>query len=116
MPKKFVKRVSPEKKTKCFKDISAKYQKVYQQRYAKIRQHMNKLIKKGSQKSAFYIFDAQSAEERIELWREYLPRVEIFYAVKTNPNDKIIEKCIQNNTGFDVASGSEMRKVMAHGG
>jgi ornithine decarboxylase len=76
---------------------------------------MRKLIADG-QKESFYVFDAESAEERIDLWREFLPNVELFYAVKTNPHQAIIDKCMSKKTGFDVASGAEMRKVMASGG
>jgi ornithine decarboxylase len=70
----------------------------------------------GAEKQAFYICDPKSATERIDHWRHFLPRVQIFYAVKTNPNQKIIDKCIEKNTGFDIASAYEMRKVLASGG
>ena len=89
---------------------------MYKQRVAKIRQQIHRLVEDGAEKESFYIFDPTSATERINHWRSFLPRVEIFFAVKTNPNQKIIDKCIEKNTGFDVASGSEMRKVMASGG
>ena len=42
------------------------------------------------------MFDAKSAVERIALWREFMPRVELFYAVKTNPNQKILDECLKN--------------------
>ena len=49
------------------------------------------------------------------MWREFLPRVDLFYAVKTNPDSKILERCLKNKTGYDVASSFEINKVMAMG-
>ena len=45
-----------------------------------------------------------------------MPRVELFYAVKTNPQQSIIDRCMEHKTGFDVASGSEIKKIIASGG
>ena len=77
------------------KDISKKHNLLYKQRYVKIRQLIQKLVESGAQTQSFYIYDPQSATERINLWRNILPRVEIFFAVKTNPDQKIIDKCIE---------------------
>ena len=44
-----------------------------------------------------------------------MPSVEIFYAVKTNTNSKIIQACLANNTGFDVASATEIVNTMKLG-
>lgn len=74
------------------------------------------MVRKGQKKEAFCVYDIKSAEERIALWRTLMPRVEIFYAVKTNPNTKIVEKCLESGTGFDVASEAEIRQVMLQGG
>ena len=72
-------------KTSIENGIAVKYREIYDQRYTKVRENMLKIIENG-QREAFYIFDSQSADERITLWRQFLPRVELFYAVKTNPN------------------------------
>lgn len=37
-----------------------------------------------------------------------MPRVEIFFAAKCNSNEEIGKACVEMNTGFDVASGTEI--------
>jgi ornithine decarboxylase len=44
-----------------------------------------------------------------------MPKVELFYAVKTNPDSKIVERCHNLGTGFDVASTAEMEMVKSFG-
>lgn len=56
----------------------------------------------------FYYYDLGSVQQRIEMWRAMLPRVDLFYAVKTNPDPEVLKICLRNGTGFDVASGYEI--------
>lgn len=44
-----------------------------------------------------------------------MPRVEIFYAAKTNPDAKICKIAHQMGTGFDVASNEEIQNVLSLG-
>jgi diaminopimelate decarboxylase len=37
-----------------------------------------------------------------------MPRVEIFYAMKVNPDLEICKICADNGLGFDIASKKEM--------
>ena len=80
-----------------------------------VKKKIAKLTASGKHKDSFYIFDVENVTERIKIWRHLLPRVEIFYAVKTNTNTRIIQKCIDNNTCFDVASDTEIKQVAALG-
>jgi ornithine decarboxylase len=57
----------------------------------------------------------QNAVERIQIWRNTLPRVELFYAAKTNPDLEICKKAHEMGTGFDVASIQEMKDIMSLG-
>jgi ornithine decarboxylase len=41
-----------------------------------------------------------------------LPRVELFYAEKTNPDIEICKIALKMDTGYDVASTNEMKKVI----
>ena len=50
------------------------------------------------------------------IWRHILPRVELFYAVKTNPNQGIVDRVAALGGGFDVASPQEMEQVAKAGG
>jgi len=44
-----------------------------------------------------------------------MPRVEIFYAAKCNPDLEILKKCVEHGTGFDVASEAEMQILLDMG-
>ena len=44
-----------------------------------------------------------------------MPRIEIFYAAKVNPDEQILRKCAALNTGFDVASICEMQQLIEIG-
>lgn len=44
-----------------------------------------------------------------------LPRVDVFYAAKANPDDEIVKEIVRLGGGFDVASGAEIRQVIELG-
>jgi len=64
---------------------------------------------------AIYFNDIKNASIRIKVWRKLLPRAELFYAVKTNPDEEIVKACVDFGTGFDVASKNEMQIVLSKG-
>ncbi|HOK80843.1 MAG TPA: type III PLP-dependent enzyme [bacterium] len=54
--------------------------------------------------------------ERVKLFRELLPRIEPFYAVKANSHPSILKFFLKNGLGFDVASKNEIETVLKLGG
>ena len=44
-----------------------------------------------------------------------MPRVEIFFAAKCNFNEGIMQRCIKEGCGFDVASPAEIEKAIKLG-
>jgi ornithine decarboxylase len=84
-------------------------------RFLEVKKRIAKMTSSGEYKDSFYIFDIENVSQRIKIWRNLLPRVEIFYAVKTNTDSKIIQKCLQNGTGFDVASAAEITHALKLG-
>ncbi|KNE70258.1 hypothetical protein AMAG_14409 [Allomyces macrogynus ATCC 38327] len=48
-------------------------------------------------------------------WREHLPTIEPFYAVKCNPAPVILETLVRASAGFDIASAWEVDQVRATG-
>ena len=46
------------------------------------------------------------------MWKSILPRVEIFYAAKCNPDPRILKVCVEEQIGFDVASVGEMQEIL----
>jgi ornithine decarboxylase len=65
--------------------------------------------------SAFYIVHFGKIIDQLNRWREALPRVKPFYAVKCNPNPAIVQLLKNFNIGFDCASKDEIRMVMSQG-
>lgn len=68
-------------------------------------------IQRRSGLNSFFLLDIGAIITRYKLWKKLLPKVEIFYAVKCNP-DKILLKTLSYlNVGFDVASKAELSMV-----
>lgn len=44
-----------------------------------------------------------------------MPRVEMFYAVKSNPDQRVLQTCLNEGVGFDVASIGEMEDLVKLG-
>jgi len=65
---------------------------------------------RGSTES-FFITNIGALFSRYKLWKRHLPKVEIFYAVKCNPDEVILRTLAQFGTGFDVASRGEISIV-----
>ena len=63
----------------------------------------------------FFIVNLKEVIRKINLWREHLPNVEPFYAVKCNPDDIIIQLMSSMGLGFDCASKNEIARVISAG-
>lgn len=63
----------------------------------------------------FFIVNLKEVIKKINLWREHLPNVEPFYAVKCNPDDIIIRLMSSMGLGFDCASKNEIARVISAG-
>lgn len=61
----------------------------------------------------FYVADVSYAAKQYLKWKHYLPRVKVFYAVKTNPNSFIIKVIHKMGGGFDCASAEELNTVLS---
>ena len=77
-------------------------------RYEEVKDIIKSKIQTQDLTDSFYIFDIRSVYDRIRLWRSIMPRVELFYAAKCNTDIEIAKACVRMNTGFDVASASEI--------
>jgi ornithine decarboxylase len=62
---------------------------------------------------AFYIVDLSYCAKQYLKWTHYLPRVQPFYAVKTNGNSFIIKIMEKMGSGFDCASIYELKTVQS---
>lgn len=69
----------------------------------------------GLQEEAFYVLDIGDIVRKHQIWKEKMPRVEPYYAVKCNDNLIVIEVLAALGVGFDCASKSEINKVLSVG-
>ena len=69
------------------------------------------LIQESSSLSSFLIMDIGNLFKQYKLWRSLLPQVEIFYAVKCNPDRILLRTLSYLGVGFDVASKAEISMI-----
>jgi ornithine decarboxylase len=62
---------------------------------------------------AFYVISQQAVKKQVQLWNKYLPFVQPYYAVKSNPDKNILKWLSQAGCNFDCASPREMNEVGA---
>jgi len=67
------------------------------------------------QEDAFFIADLGDVARKYDKWRELLPRVEPFYAVKCNTDPAVLKLLARLGTGFDCASQEEIHQVLKQG-
>ncbi|KAK9456914.1 pyridoxal-dependent decarboxylase [Dipodascopsis uninucleata] len=63
----------------------------------------------------FFVADIGEVYRQHMRWKLNLPRVEPFYAVKCNPDPKVIKLLSLLGTGFDCASKKEMDLILSYG-
>lgn len=63
----------------------------------------------------FYIVDLGEAQRKYQQWKLYLPRVQPFYAIKSNPDPMLLHILAKLGCGFDCASKDEIILAKATG-
>lgn len=61
----------------------------------------------------FYIVDLNKVEEQYNKWVEYLPDIQPYFAVKSNPDSNIIGLLANLGCNFDCASKNELINIMS---
>lgn len=61
----------------------------------------------------FYVVDLGTVMSKIIKWRELMPRVSLFYAIKCNNDPAICQLLATAGCGFDCASQAEIQQVRA---
>jgi ornithine decarboxylase len=80
--------------------------------YKSIKDIIPKIISDKNILQSFTILDIGSLIRQYRLWRRHLPNVEIFYAVKCNPDPMILRTLANLGVGFDVASAGEINMAI----
>lgn len=69
----------------------------------------------GGQEDPFYVMDLGEVVARYHHWKEMMPRVEPFYAVKCNDDKLLVSTLAALGAGFDCASKAELQMVTGLG-
>ena len=72
-------------------------------------------IRDLSLEDTFYVFDLGNVYRRMKTWKQLMPRVKPFYAVKCNPDVGILSTLATLGSGFDCASQVELNSVLSLG-
>ena len=67
----------------------------------------------------FYLFDRRGLQTSIKEFKtvfgQHIPRLNIFYAVKSNPHPYVLKEVIKGGLGLDVSSGRELQLAIKNG-
>ncbi|MEI8345004.1 MAG: type III PLP-dependent enzyme [Candidatus Omnitrophota bacterium] len=66
-------------------------------------------------RTPFMVIRRAALKRQVERFHKALPEVMPYYAIKANPHPGIIKAFLELGTGFDVASGVEMKTVLSAG-
>lgn len=82
-----------------------------------LAQGVENLIRKTlkKHKTPFMLIRRSVLERQYKRFRKCLPEVTPYYAIKANPHAPIVKYFAKLGTGFDVASGNEMKLVLGQG-
>src|SRR4051812_46203501 len=61
-----------------------------------------------------FVIDHDALRQAYRLFRKHLPRVQVYYAVKANPDPEIVRTLFKEGASFDVASMPEFKIVYAN--
>ncbi|CUS20228.1 LAQU0S01e01904g1_1 [Lachancea quebecensis] len=75
-------------------------------------QSINQEVCEAGDENSFFVCDLGEVKRLYEHWRTMLPRVHPFYAVKSNPDRKVLETLAKLDVNFDCASKSEIEMVL----
>lgn len=64
---------------------------------------------------SFFVANTRALKQRHKLWTEAMPNVQPFYAVKSNPDQKLMSVLHSLGCGFDCASEDEIDRALAVG-
>ncbi|PVU89822.1 hypothetical protein BB559_002007 [Furculomyces boomerangus] len=64
---------------------------------------------------SFFVADISIVYEQYQTWIRELPRIQPFFAVKSNPDPVIIKILASLGTGFDCASKTEIKQILDMG-
>jgi ornithine decarboxylase len=79
-------------------------------------QWAKRIIDQNHAESVFTTVDLGRLIYQAMLWKRYLPRIQPFYAVKSNPDLNILRSLMILGVNFDCASKGEIQQILELGG
>jgi ornithine decarboxylase len=80
-----------------------------------LQDRVNTLLSKHKPEESFYVFDLGQVKQAYKEWARVFPTIRPFYAVKCNPNKRVLKTLARLGCSFDCASQSEIKEVLALG-
>jgi ornithine decarboxylase len=74
------------------------------------------LAARSSGRTPLLLLDLDRVARQIALWRQHLPQVAPFYAIKANSAPQLLDHLAALGVDFDAATGGELDVVAAHAG
>uniref|UniRef100_A0A6C0D220 ornithine decarboxylase n=1 Tax=viral metagenome TaxID=1070528 RepID=A0A6C0D220_9ZZZZ len=62
----------------------------------------------------YYVINLSKIKKSYDLWRQYLPEIEVYYAMKCNPDKIILEEMNKLGIKYDCASKQEIMDALEH--
>lgn len=99
-------------KVKVVEEVSRQSQKAIEVNMAPqdIRDQILSMTSNG--RSSFNVLNLGTVVDKYHLWRRSFPRIQPFYAVKSNPDEMIVRTLHVAGTGFDCASKVELEQCL----
>lgn len=76
---------------------------------------VDRLVALGPQEEPLHLIELDNLIKQHYAWLRHLPRVNPFYAIKSNDEPTIVATSVLLGIGYDCASKSELKRVLAHG-
>jgi len=86
-----------------------------EENYSESSDWVKGIIEKNGNQPVFTTVDLGRLIHQARLWKKYLPRVQPYYAVKSNPDMNIIRTLMILGVNFDCASKGEIEQVLSLG-
>ncbi|GFX81763.1 ornithine decarboxylase [Trichonephila clavipes] len=78
--------------------------------------YISQVAKELRESQSFYLFDLADVLWKVQRWREKLPHIRPFYAVKTNSDPVLLRLFVHLGFSFDCATEGEIRYILNAGG
>ncbi len=80
-----------------------------------LTERLKNFLKSNTDTAPFMVLDLECVRKKYNEFREKMPDTDIYYAVKANPEAKLLELLVSLGSFFDAASLEEIRMCLAAG-